>query len=130
MLGDRAETAQAVAPLGDLHERQVPRRDPQPVGVCQRPRRARGKTASAARPDCRRPEPAAAARRQPLGRRADLVAGEDPHQLVDPRILLQQRLPVALGQAAGHDDAAGPPPPLQPQHFADDARRIPRGRRR
>ena len=115
--GDRAKAAQAVASLGDLQKREVPRRDAQPAGVLQRPHRRRLEEDAAI---IRRQGCTTAVYEEASGGNADLVAGEDAHQLIDVGMPRQQVLAVSLGQAAGDDDPAEAALPLQLQHFADD----------
>ena len=56
---------------------------------------------------------------QPVGRRGDLVAGENADQLIDVRDTAEQALLVAFRQAAGDDHAAAAARALQPQHLLD-----------
>ena len=113
-LRNRAERAQPVAAFGDLQKGEVPRRDPQPVAIVQRPRRGRLKH----RPLLVQPAD------QPIGHLGHLLAAEDAHQVVDLGQRLQQLFLLALGQAAGDDHAADVPLALQLEHLVDRGVRL------
>ena len=93
-VGDRAEGAEAVAPLGDLEVGQVLRRDPEPGPVVL------GLDGGGPEDGPLLVEVA----HDPVGDLGDLLAAEDADDLVDLRHLLQEHLPLPLGQAPGDDD--------------------------
>ena len=99
-LGDRAEGAEPVAAFGDLQVGEVPRRDPQPGRVVL------GLDGRGAEDGPLLVQPA----HEPVGDLGDLLAAEDADDLIDLGDLLQQHLPLPLGQAAGDDHPLDLPP--------------------
>ncbi len=111
---DRAERAQPVAAFGDLEEREVPRRDPQPGRVGQRVRRRRVEHGPLLSKSAQ----------QPVGDLRNFLATEDADQVVDPGPSFEQRFTLPLGQAAGHDDAAQLAALFELQHLVDRGERF------
>ena len=87
----------------------MPRRDPQPLAIGKRLRR-RGLKHGALLV-----EPAD----QPVGDFRHLLAAEHADDVIDLRALVEQRLFLALGQAAGNDHAPRAAAAFQLEHFVD-----------
>ena len=113
-LGNGAKRTQPVAALGDFQKSKVPRRDPQPVAI--RKRRARSglkhgplfvETAD-----------------QPVGNLGHLLATKNANQVIDARARFQQGFLVALGEAAGNDDAPGRSAAFQFEHLTNRGERL------
>src|SRR5262249_38162927 len=110
--GDGTEGAEPVATFGDLQIRIVARCDAQPSGILEgADRRGTEQGALFAA----------------IGERAgddgtDLLAAEDPDEVIDAGHFLQQRLALALGKAAGDDNGADAALLLEREHLADDGK--------
>ena len=119
-VGDRAEGAEPVAAFGDLEIGEVPGRDPQPgavvLGLDRRGPEERALLVQAAQ--------------EPVGHLGDLLAAEDADDLVDLGELLEQRLLLPLGQAAGDDHPLDLRPTASARASPRSRRSIPAGRRR
>ena len=122
-LRNRTETAQTIAPLGDLQVRQMWQRESSSAAIGQRVAGRRPEKGTV--PICRNGPRVlrtngdcplflfCTCRRDActttLCRHHNFVPGEDADQLVDLRVLLQKRLPIALGKATGDNHLPQPP---------------------
>ncbi len=117
-VGDRAEGAEAVAPLGHLEVGQMFGGDPEPGPVVLRLDRGGPEDGPLL----------VEVAHDPVGDLGDLLAAEDADDLVDLGHLVQEHLALAFGQAAGDDHPLDLPEPLAVEHLADHPERLlPRG---
>ena len=108
-LGNRTEGAQPVAALGNFQVREVPRRDPQPIGIGQRANGGGPKNLLLFDDIAH----------QSVGHPSHFVATEHADQMIDARPLGEQVFLLPLGQTARNDDTLDLPAAFQLEHFID-----------